>query len=92
MAVRATWPANQIVDFGANSRVFRDAGWQCWLHKIISRDISGYLRLLPAAPDALIHIMPISSVIRFRGLRLLVGRCSCPQVKDTQSVGDCVFG
>ena len=45
---------------------------------------SGCLRLLPAAPDALTHL--IVSVSLFRGLWFLVRRRNCPQVKCERSL------
>ena len=76
MAIRTSAQNNQSVDFAT-------LGW-CSLPTLISRNhlvrvVSGCLRLLSGAPDALTH--PMRSAPRFRGLLLLVRSSSCPQVK-----------
>ena len=53
--------------------------WTSRKHPGSTYVVSGCLRLLSGAPDALTH--PARSVPQFRGLYLLVRCCSCPQVK-----------
>ena len=59
--------------------IFGDTRWQLRLHEIKSGVVSGCVRLVPGASDALTH--HIIGVVRFRGLWLLVWRSSGPQVK-----------
>ena len=66
---------------------FSAAGSQLRVHENISRVVSGYLRLLPGAPDALTHQM--RNVNRLRGLWLLVRSYSCLQVNCKLSDGGC---
>ena len=65
------------------------AGSQLRVHESTALVVSGCLRLLSGAGDALTH--PIRSMPQFRGLWLLARSYSCPQVKCKPSSGGCYF-
>ena len=83
MLLRVKWNSFAILG------LFCAAGSQLRVHQSTSWVVSGCLRMLSGAHDALTH--SIRNVLQFRWLRLLVASCSCPREWSANDLLGIVF-